>query len=111
MIKEQQTRDIIIDTIMKHKNPGAVVACSLIFPGLGQFYNEQFAEGIAFILVSSYMLSLPDVGPILFSIVYIISPIVAYKSAKKINESLTFGATNLYHISFTPIGLAVNYRF
>jgi TM2 domain-containing membrane protein YozV len=33
------------------KNPGLAAVLSVLWPGIGQIYNEQLAKGIAFIIV------------------------------------------------------------
>ena len=60
MIKyENGTKDVFTESVKtaKYRNPAAAFGLSLVFPGLGQFYNGQKGKGIVMCsLTASYCL-------------------------------------------------------
>ena len=98
-----------IKQITSHKNPGIACVLSLIiFPGIGQFYNEQPSKGAAFfvagLLGAVYYNEAPTgMGSLIFLGSWIFSGVDAYSSAKSINESLA--------LSVTPNKISLCYKF
>ena len=116
--------------ITGYKNPGVACILSLIlFPGIGQFYNEQPGKGVGHIIAGAVGLSMyvdgskeittydsrsgytteqknkndAAIGAVLFLSFWIYSGVDAYNSAKEINKSLT--------LSVTPNRVALRYKF
>ncbi|MHC4622041.1 MAG: TM2 domain-containing protein [Planctomycetota bacterium] len=71
------------------KNPGVAIVLSFIFPGLGQFYNEEILKGILvmFCFFVSLMSLLIFIGFILAPTVWIVAMIDAKQTAQRINLS------------------------
>lgn len=120
----------IAKQIAHYKSPGvACILSRILFPGIGQFYNEQPGKGAAFLvagLVGAVMLvdgskeittydywegyttepkdaDKAALGAVIFLGSWIWSGIDAYSSAKSINESLA--------LSVTPSRVSLCYRF
>jgi len=79
------------------KSPGLALFLSLIFPGVGQVYNGQFAK--ALFMLAAFVGSIygvAEVGPFPFAFcipfVYFFNLIDAYRSAVIINERAAGGA-------------------
>ena len=116
--------------ITHYKSPGVATLLSLVvFPGVGQFYNEESGKGVAFFaggLIGIAMLidgskeeetydyysgytteeknpSSATIGAGIYLMSWIFSGIDAYSSAKIINESLA--------LNTTPNGIKLSYRF
>ena len=70
------------------KNPIVALALSLVFPGLGQFYNHQNHKGLVLIIayIVSWILSLILIGVILVFLIWIYGMYDAFVSAKAINN-------------------------
>lgn len=68
---------------MANKDAGLAVVLSVIMPGLGQIYNEQFLKGaVVFILaLIAALLIVAGIGLILFPIVWVYSAWDAYSVA------------------------------
>ena len=71
-----------------HKSPIIALALSLIFPGLGQFYNTQNHKGITLFIayIVSWILSLILIGFVLALLIWVYGMYDAYSSAKAINN-------------------------
>ncbi len=71
-----------------YKIPVLALVLSLIFPGLGQIYNEQNRKGITLIIgyIISFLLCLILVGVILTILIWIYGMYDAYITAKAINN-------------------------
>ncbi|MDE0299281.1 MAG: hypothetical protein OXN17_11655 [Candidatus Poribacteria bacterium] len=110
------------------KNPGLAVGLSFLMPGLGQAYNEQYADGVGFFLLHTASWTTFVVGTALeedgvalgglgAAIVFSIgSAIHAGVSANRINREL-HGATSGRRFGFNPVtgknrfGAIVRLRF
>ena len=70
------------------KNPIVALALSLVFPGLGQFYNDQNHKGLVLIIayIVSWILSLILIGVMLLILIWIYGMYDAFTSAKAIND-------------------------
>ncbi|WP_405294704.1 double zinc ribbon domain-containing protein [Methanobrevibacter sp.] len=70
------------------KNPIVALGLSLIFPGLGQLYNNQTNKGIILIIgyIVSFVLCLILIGIILVILIWIYGMYDAFISAKAINK-------------------------
>lgn len=70
------------------KNPLVALGLSLIFPGLGQFYNNQNHKGLVLIIgyIVSFLLCLILIGIILVILIWIYGMYDAFISAKAINR-------------------------
>lgn len=95
--------------ITSYKNPGVACILSLVlFPGIGQIYNEQPQKGVTFLFtgfVGAVIWSEGSafVGPVMFLGSWVVSGMDAYSSAKSINESLA--------LSVAPNKISICYRF
>lgn len=71
-----------------HKSPIIALALSLIFPGLGQFYNTQNHKGITLFIayIVSWILSLILIGFVLALLIWVYGMYDAYSSANAINS-------------------------
>ena len=71
-----------------HKSPIIALALSLVFPGLGQFYNTQNPKGITLFLgyIVSWILSLILIGFVLALLIWVYGMYDAYSSANAINN-------------------------
>lgn len=74
--------------VVGEKNPVFALVLSLIFPGLGQFYNNQNKKGIILIIafLVSWVLMFILIGFILILIVWIFGMYDAYSTAKALNN-------------------------
>lgn len=70
--------------MVRGKDAGLAVVLSVVLPGLGQVYNEQFIKGIAVFVafVVSVLLIAGGIGLILAPVVFIYAAYDAYKTAK-----------------------------
>ena len=73
------------------KNSGLAAVLSFFFPGLGQIYNGEIGKGILIMFVQfiNTLLMFVIIGFITFPIVWIWGMIDAYKTAEKINASMS----------------------
>lgn len=71
-----------------HKNPLAALVLSLLFPGLGQLYNNQNRKAITLFVgyIISFILCLILVGVILALAIWVYGMYDAFTSAKAINN-------------------------
>ena len=71
-----------------NKNPIVALGLSLIFPGLGQLYNNQNHKGLVLIIayIVSFILCLILIGVILVILIWIYGMYDAFVSAKAINK-------------------------
>lgn len=70
------------------KNPVLAAILSLIFPGLGQFYNGESGKGVSFVIVGLLgFLTLPLGGFLIVFFLWIYSIVDAHSSAKRLNEA------------------------
>lgn len=122
----------------EYKRPGtAIILSLLIFPGVGQFYNENLGKGFLFFgagaLGTGLMYygyrelentrehpnqyrrhnneSTGNVGAIIFFTTWVISSIDAYSSAKRINRNLSMDSKKDIRLSFSSNGMKLSYRF
>lgn len=84
------TQGAIIKKVEK-KTPIVAVILSFLFPGLGQFYNDQSTKGLYFLIlaIASWVLMLILIGVLTYILVWIWSIFDAYQSAEAINRGET----------------------
>ncbi|WP_292485920.1 DUF5683 domain-containing protein [Methanohalobium sp.] len=70
------------------KNPLAALGLSLIFPGLGQIYNQQVKKGQMFFVIAIILIvtMFAAVGFVLYPIFWIYNMYDAYTDAVKMNS-------------------------
>lgn len=70
------------------KNPVLALLLSFLFPGLGQFYNDQSKKGLTLLVgaIISLVLIFILIGGILYLLVWVYGLYDAYKSAEAINR-------------------------
>lgn len=79
---------VIKEPIKQHKelkSSGTAAICSFFIPGLGQWYNGQFVQGIVFLImvVVAILLMAVGIGFILAPVVWFWSIYDAYKTAER----------------------------
>ncbi|MDP2981854.1 MAG: hypothetical protein Q8O92_00805, partial [Candidatus Latescibacter sp.] len=123
-----------------YKQPGtAIILSLLIFPGVGQFYNENLGKGFLFFGAGAlgtglmyygyreventrehpnqyrkhFNESWGNTGAIIFFTTWVFASIDSYSSAKKINRNLSMNEEKKKDIrlTFTPNGIKVCYGF
>ncbi|WP_295620699.1 zinc-ribbon domain-containing protein [uncultured Methanobrevibacter sp.] len=84
------TQGTIIKKVQK-KTPIVAVILSFLFPGLGQFYNDQSTKGLYFLILAivSWILMLILIGVLTYILIWLWSIFDAYQSAEAINRGET----------------------
>ena len=108
------------------KNPGLAFGLSLIHPGMGQYYNEQYVKGSLFLVIDwcakIAMLAADDnndrlinsIGFIGFAVNSLVAAYDARSSAKDINfnyQSLNARLSVKPSDSTTDLGVTVSWKF
>ena len=137
----EKNRSTKISSYTGRKSPGVALILSLIvFPGIGQFYNEEIGKGVLHFLagalsagimldgmqeVTTYEYdwygsteitemkneSAATLGAVAYLTTWIVSSVDAYSSAKRINQTLAFKEDYGFAISFFPNKVNLSYRF
>lgn len=73
---------------VSEKNPAIALVLSLIFPGIGQLYNEQNHKCLMLIIgaIISAILTVIIIGFLLYFLIWIYGMYDAYKSAQALNN-------------------------
>ncbi|MFC1742969.1 DUF5683 domain-containing protein [Candidatus Riflebacteria bacterium] len=101
----------------EYKNPNAAVALSFLIPGGGQFYNEEYAKGVAFLVTSigaaaaafSDNQSTRNVGIGFYVVLWLGSMFDGYFSAQRINRHNGFSLG--YNARKREVEVRRNYSF
>ena len=78
----------LTSTVVEKKTPVVAVLLSVLFPGLGQFYNGQSTKGLCFLglAIVSWVLMIIVIGILCYALVWLWSIFDAYQSVNAIND-------------------------